>query len=155
MPFALGQRWISDTETDLGLGTVVAVEGRMVTLLFPATGENRMYAKEEAPVTRVSFNVGDQIASHEDWTMTVEEVQEKDGLLIYVGVRTDNDEPVALKEVFLNNFIKFNKPQDRLFAGQIDRMSRFTLRYEALINQHQRRRNPTRGLAGGRVSLAG
>ncbi|MGU5676547.1 RNA polymerase-associated protein RapA [Aeromonas hydrophila] len=153
MPFALGQRWISDTETDLGLGTVVAVEGRMVTLLFPATGENRMYAKEEAPVTRVSFNVGDQIASHEDWTMTVEEVQEKDGLLIYVGARTDNDEPVALKEVFLNNFIKFNKPQDRLFAGQIDRMSRFTLRYEALINQHQRRRNPTRGLAGGRVSL--
>ena len=153
MPFALGQRWISDTETDLGLGTVVAVEGRMVTLLFPATGENRMYAKEEAPVTRVSFNVGDQIASHEDWTMTVEEVQEKDGLLIYVGVRTDNDEPVALKEVFLNNFIKFNKPQDRLFAGQIDRMSRFTLRYEALVNQHQRRRNPTRGLAGGRVSL--
>ena len=153
MPFALGQRWISDTETDLGLGTVVAVEGRMVTLLFPATGENRMYAKEEAPVTRVSFNVGDQIASHEDWTMTVDEVQEKDGLLIYVGVRTDNDEPVALKEVFLNNFIKFNKPQDRLFAGQIDRMSRFTLRYEALINQHQRRRNPTRGLAGGRVSL--
>lgn len=153
MPFALGQRWISDTETDLGLGTVVAVEGRMVTLLFPATGENRMYAKEEAPVTRVSFNVGDQIASHEDWTMTVEEVQEKDGLLIYVGMRTDNDEPVALKEVFLNNFIKFNKPQDRLFAGQIDRMSRFTLRYEALINQHQRRRNPTRGLAGGRVSL--
>ena len=90
MPFALGQRWISDTETDLGLGTVVAVEGRMVTLLFPATGENRMYAKEEAPVTRVSFNVGDQIASHEDWTMTVDEVQEKDGLLIYVGVRTDN-----------------------------------------------------------------
>lgn len=153
MPFALGQRWISDTETDLGLGTVVAVEGRMVTLLFPATGENRMYAKEEAPVTRVSFNVGDQIASHEDWTMMVEEVQEKDGLLIYVGVRTDNDEPVALKEVFLNNFIKFNKPQDRLFAGQIDRMSRFTLRYEALLNQHKRRRNPTRGLAGGRVSL--
>ncbi|HDO1327869.1 TPA: RNA polymerase-associated protein RapA [Aeromonas veronii] len=153
MPFALGQRWISDTETDLGLGTVVAVEGRMVTLLFPATGENRMYAKEEAPVTRVSFNVGDQIASHEDWTMTVEEVQEKNGLLIYVGVRTDNDEPVALKEVFLNNFIKFNKPQDRLFAGQIDRMSRFTLRYEALVNQHKRRLNPTRGLAGGRVSL--
>ncbi|WP_421246674.1 RNA polymerase-associated protein RapA [Aeromonas sanarellii] len=153
MPFALGQRWISDTETDLGLGTVVAVEGRMVTLLFPATGENRMYAKEEAPVTRVSFNVGDQIASHEDWIMTVEEVQEKDGLLIYVGTRTDTDEPVVLKEVFLNNFIKFNKPQDRLFAGQIDRMSRFTLRYEALVNQHQRRRNPTRGLAGGRVSL--
>ncbi|WP_043597052.1 RNA polymerase-associated protein RapA [Aeromonas diversa] len=153
MPFALGQRWISDTETDLGLGTVVAVEGRMITLLFPATGENRMYAKEDAPVTRVRFNEGDQVTSHEEWVMTVEQVQEKEGLLIYVGTRNDTQEPVALKEVFLSNFIKFNKPQDRLFAGQIDRMSRFTLRYESLINQHQRRLNPTRGLAGGRVSL--
>ncbi|MHA7002825.1 RNA polymerase-associated protein RapA [Aeromonas schubertii] len=153
MPFALGQRWISDTETDLGLGTVVAVEGRMITLLFPATGENRMYAKEDAPVTRVRFNEGDQVTSHEEWVMTVEQVQEKEGLLIYVGTRNDTEEPVALKEVFLSNFIKFNKPQDRLFAGQIERMSRFTLRYESLINQHQRRLNPTRGLAGGRVSL--
>ncbi|KUE79823.1 RNA polymerase-associated protein RapA [Aeromonas schubertii] len=153
MPFALGQRWISDTETDLGLGTVVAVEGRMITLLFPATGENRMYAKEDAPVTRVRFNEGDQVTSHEEWVMTVEQVQEKEGLLIYIGTRNDTEEPVALKEVFLSNFIKFNKPQDRLFAGQIERMSRFTLRYESLINQHQRRLNPTRGLAGGRVSL--
>ncbi|MBU2114518.1 MAG: hypothetical protein KKE94_12210, partial [Gammaproteobacteria bacterium] len=29
MKFALGQRWISDTESDLGLGTIVAAEGRM------------------------------------------------------------------------------------------------------------------------------
>ncbi|ALP40393.1 ATP-dependent helicase [Aeromonas schubertii] len=131
----------------------MAVEGRMITLLFPATGENRMYAKEDAPVTRVRFNEGDQVTSHEEWVMTVEQVQEKEGLLIYVGTRNDTEEPVALKEVFLSNFIKFNKPQDRLFAGQIERMSRFTLRYESLINQHQRRLNPTRGLAGGRVSL--
>ena len=42
MPFALGQRWISDTESELGLGTVVAVEGRMVTVLFAAADENRL-----------------------------------------------------------------------------------------------------------------
>lgn len=29
MPFTLGQRWISDTESELGLGTVVAVDARM------------------------------------------------------------------------------------------------------------------------------
>ena len=34
MPFTLGQRWISDTESELGLGTVVATDARMVTLLF-------------------------------------------------------------------------------------------------------------------------
>ncbi len=153
MSFALGQRWISDTETDLGLGTVVAMEGRMVTLLFPASGENRIYAKEEAPVTRVQFHPGDVITSHEEWTLKVESVEETQGLLTYLGTREDNGEPVALKEVFLSHFLKFNKPQDRLFAGQIDRLSRFALRYQALTHQHARRRSPTRGLAGGRVSL--
>ena len=153
MPFALGQRWISDTETDLGLGTVVALEGRMVTLLFPASGENRIYAKDDAPVTRVQFHVGDTVTSHEEWQLEITDVEEQQGLLIYHGTRLDTDEPCSLKEVFLSHFLKFNKPQDRLFAGQIDRLSRFSLRYQALVHQHARRRSPTRGLAGGRVSL--
>ncbi len=33
MPFTLGQRWISDTESELGLGTVVAVD-RELSLYF-------------------------------------------------------------------------------------------------------------------------
>ena len=53
MPFSLGQRWISDTESELGLGTVVAVEGRMVTVMFSATDENRMFSRADAPLTRV------------------------------------------------------------------------------------------------------
>ena len=56
MPFTLGQRWISDTESELGLGTVVALDTRMITLLFPATGENRLYARNDSPITRVMFN---------------------------------------------------------------------------------------------------
>ncbi|WP_409422185.1 RNA polymerase-associated protein RapA [Pseudaeromonas sp. ZJS20] len=153
MAFGLGQRWISDTETDLGLGTVVAVDGRMVTLLFPASGENRIYAKEDAPVTRVQFHAGDTITSHEEWMLKVETVEEQQGLLTYHGIRQDTGEAASLKEVFLSNFLKFNKPQDRLFAGQVERLSRFSLRYQALTHQHARRLSPTRGLAGGRVSL--
>lgn len=57
MPFTLGQRWISDTESELGLGTVVAMDARTVTLLFPSTGENRLYARSDSPVTRVMFNL--------------------------------------------------------------------------------------------------
>ena len=49
MPFTLGQRWISDTESELGLGTVVALDARMVTLLFPAIGENRLYSRNDSP----------------------------------------------------------------------------------------------------------
>ena len=43
--FSLGQRWLSETETDLGLGVVTAVDGRQVSVMFPSTGETRMYAK--------------------------------------------------------------------------------------------------------------
>ena len=117
----------------------------MVSLLFPASGENRIYAKDDAPVTRVQFHVGDTITSHEDWQLKVEDIAQESGLLIYKGTRTDTGEPAVLKEVFLNNFLKFNKPQDRLFAGQIDRLSRFSLRFQALVHQHARRLSPTRG----------
>ncbi|MHA6963216.1 RNA polymerase-associated protein RapA [Zobellella denitrificans] len=153
MPFSLGQRWISDTETDLGLGTIVAIDVRMVTMLFPACGENRMYAKDDAPVTRVMFNPGDTISSHEDWELEVADVTEQDGLLTYHGTRLDTGEPASLKETFLNHFIKLNKPQERLFAGQIDKIGRFNLRYQALTHQFNQRRSPLRGLASGRVSL--
>ena len=87
MPFTLGQRWISDTESELGLGTVVAVDARTVTLLFPSTGENRLYARSDSPVTRVMFNPGDTITSHDGWQMQVEEVKEENGLLTYIGTR--------------------------------------------------------------------
>lgn len=153
MPFSLGQRWISDTETDLGLGTVVAIDVRMVTMLFPACGENRMYAINDAPVTRVMFNPGDVISSHEDWELEVESVSEQDGLLVYHGKRLDTEEETSLKETFLNHFIKLNKPQERLFAGQIDKIGRFNLRYQALIHQFNQRRSPLRGLGSGRIGL--
>ncbi|MFO6423695.1 RNA polymerase-associated protein RapA [Motilimonas sp. KMU-193] len=153
MSFALGQRWISDTESDLGLGTVVAIEGRVVTLLFPASGENRNYAKDDAPVTRVMFNIGDEVLSHEDWSLIVSDIEEENGLITYIGTRTDNQEAVSLRETMLNNFIKFNKPQDRLFAGQIDRTEHFVLRYRALQHQHQQQQSELRGLMGARVDL--
>lgn len=128
MNFSLGQRWISDTESDLGLGTVVAIEGRQVSILFPASGENRVYSTAEAPVTRVAFNPGDVIKSVEEWELEVESIEVQGELLCYVGTRVDNGEEAKLKETFLDHFIKFNKPQDRLFAGQVDRFDRYTLR---------------------------
>jgi ATP-dependent helicase HepA len=48
-----GQRWISDSEAELGLGTVLAQDGRLLTVLYPATGETRQYSLRNAPLTRV------------------------------------------------------------------------------------------------------
>ncbi len=154
MTFALGQRWISDTESDLGLGTVVALDARTVTLLFAASEENRVYARSDAPVTRVAFNVGDVIDAQEGWSLKVEQIVEDNGVLSYLGMRTDTEESgVVLREIMLSNQIRFNKPQDKLFAGQIDRMDNFVLRYRALTNQYQQHKSPMRGLCGMRAGL--
>ena len=67
--FAIGQRWISESENGLGLGVVVGVDQRTVTLLFPAADEQRVYAFASAPLTRVLFNAGDHIKSHEGWQL--------------------------------------------------------------------------------------
>ena len=154
MTFALGQRWISDTETDLGLGTVVALDARTVTVMFAASEENRVYARSDAPVTRVIFNVGDVIDSQEGWSLKIQEVVQDQGLVSYLGVREDNaEEGVVLREIMLSNQIRFNKPQDKLYAGQIDRMDNFVLRYRALVNQYQQHKSPMRGLCGMRAGL--
>ncbi|MEL4282343.1 MULTISPECIES: RNA polymerase-associated protein RapA [Shewanella] len=153
MPFALGQRWISDTESELGLGTVVQVEGRMVTVLFPATGENRMFSRNEAPLTRVIYNPGDTVESHEGWSLAVEELTEKDGLVVYHGIHSETGEKASLRETLLNHNIRFNKPQDRLFAGQIDRLDRFGIRYQCQLLRHQLATSDLLGLQGPRVGL--
>ncbi|MGO1297605.1 MAG: RNA polymerase-associated protein RapA [Vibrio sp.] len=154
MTFALGQRWISDTESDLGLGTVVAIDARTVSVMFAASEENRVYARHDAPVTRVTFNVGDVIDSQEGWQLHVEDISEDQGVLTYLGTRMDTQEPnISLREIFLSHQIRFNKPQDKLFAGQVDRMDNFVLRYRALHNQYQQQKSPMRGLCGMRAGL--
>ncbi|WP_070963151.1 RNA polymerase-associated protein RapA [Vibrio sonorensis] len=154
MTFALGQRWISDTESDLGLGTVVAIDARTVTLMFAASEENRVYARNDAPVTRVVFHQGDTIECQQGWSLKVEQVVEQDSLFSYVGTREDTGEQeVVVREIMLSNQIRFNKPQDKLFAGQIDRMDNFVLRYRALSNQYEQHKSPMRGLCGMRAGL--
>ena len=153
MSFFLGQRWISDTESDQGLGTVVAVEGRFVTILFTATGESRQYSIKEAPLTRVIFNVGDLVPSHEGFSVSIAEVVEKDNLYTYIGKRSDTNEDIQLKEMLLDHFIKFNKPHDRLLNGQFDRLDWYQLRKESLKKQCQQQQSELSGLCGARVNL--
>ena len=153
MPFALGQRWISDAESELGLGTVVQIEGRMVSLLFPAADENRMFARDDAPLTRVMFNPGDKIESHEGWNMIVSHIEENKGLILYHGEHEETGETISLRETLLSHNIRLNKPQDRLFAGQIDRLDHFGVRYQSQLLRHKLATSDLLGLQGPRVGL--
>lgn len=150
--FIPGQRWISDAELQMGLGTVLSVEHRTVTVVFLATAETRTYAKQSAPLTRVAFRPGDKIRSHEGWTLCVETVHEKAGLLTYTGKKTDGS-PAVLPEGELDNLIRLNRPAERLFTGQIDADKWFDLRYETLAHAGRLARSDLRGLTGGRTSL--
>ena len=83
--FIPGQRWISNTESELGLGLILEVSFKRVTVLFLASDEQRIYASDNAPLTRVSFAVGDIIESIDEEELTVTRLIEKKGLIIYVG----------------------------------------------------------------------
>ena len=117
--FIPGQRWISDTELQMGLGTVLAAEHRTVTLVFLATGETRIYARQTAPLTRVRFGPGDRVPSHDGWTLKVESVVERNGLLTYVGT-DDHGRRAELEEGELDNHIQLNRPGERQDAGGAD-----------------------------------
>jgi ATP-dependent helicase HepA len=150
--FVPGQRWISNTESELGLGIVVESANRRVEISFPAAGESRTYAVDNAPVSRVQYEVGQKVSSEHGQQLMIEEVLENNGCLIYRGL-DDAGNMLVLAELDLNSFVQFSKPQDRLFAGQIDRNRAFQLRCDTLENLRRQQQSPVRGLLGARVQL--
>ena len=142
-----GQRWMSESEPELGLGTVMEVEQGRVRLLFPAAGEARQYAVGNAPLKRVRFKEGDNVRTYDDETFLVKAVIEEEGSLTYVG------EKRKIREAELNDHISLRGAEERLFSGQIDDSEDFDLRVRTLQNQHFRRKSPVRGFIGGRIDL--
>jgi ATP-dependent helicase HepA len=141
----VGQRWISETEPELGLGKVLQVEGRTILMGFAISQVIRRYAAASAPIKRVRFRPGDRVTGAEGQRVVIQTVSEKEGLLIYHGKN------VQLSESDLSDRISFSAPQDRLSASQIDANELFDLRYQARLMQQHIRRSPARGFVGGRV----
>ena len=152
MLYAIGQRWVSQTEPKLGLGIITEIASRRVAINFPAVGESRTYAADNAPISRVSYKPGDVIANHEDREFTVQSVDES-GPLIHYQVVGANGERVTLSEVELNCFIQFTSPLQRLVSGHYDRNMAFRLRYESVQHKHRLQQSSVRGLLGSRTSL--
>lgn len=146
--FHPGQRWISVSEPELGLGEVRTVGPRTVTLHFAATRESRQYvASADAPLRRAAFRAGDTIRTKAHCDAVVDTVTERDGLLVYRAGGRD------ISETALSDTLSFSSPTTRLFAGQFDGSSVFELRVAALTHQHERRKSAVRGFTGGRIDL--
>ena len=81
--FVIGQRWVSHSDTALGLGIVTDISGRRVTLGFPAADEERTYAIDNAPLSRIVYQQGEEIETFDGERYTVRAVEDLDGVLVY------------------------------------------------------------------------
>lgn len=150
--FTPGQRWINDADSQMGLGTVLEVEHRTISVLFMATGETLTYAKQSAPLTRVIFAAGDTIQSIDGLSMQVTSVESHEGLLTYCGISQQGHE-IRIEEIELDHAIQLSRPTERLFTGQIDQPHWFELRYQTLLQENRLAHSDLRGLTGARTSL--
>ncbi len=144
--FVPGQRWISSAEPELGLGTVLRVEGRGVQVLFAKAGILRPYAIDSAPLLRAEFRAGQRVAG-KGIAFLVERVEIREGILIYRG------EGRELEEGQLDDEQSVSQADDRLIGGRTDTVAQFELRIQALQRRAAARRSPTWGLSSARIGL--
>ncbi|HNR90914.1 MAG TPA: RNA polymerase-associated protein RapA [Dokdonella sp.] len=141
-----GQRFLSNAEPELGLGTLVRIEGRSVQVLFATAGVLRRYAAHSAPIARAEFRPGQKITG-KGMSFVVERVGECDGLLVYHG------DGKTLSEAELDDNQAMSRADERLIAGRVDRADRFDFRLEALLRRAQALRSPAWGLESARIDL--
>jgi ATP-dependent helicase HepA len=145
--FEVGQRWISDTESDLGLGMVQEVDFRQVAILYPAADEVRRYAKDQAPLTRIKFGIEDTVTLEDESTLTITEIQEMNGILFY------GDADRIIPETQLSGHIQLSQASERLLAGQVDNSKAYELRLRALQMKSKLEARKHYGLVGSRTTL--
>ncbi len=146
MQFVPGQRWISNAEPELGLGTVLRVDGRQVQVLYAKTGVLRHYAAHAAPLSRAAFRLGDRISAN-GTSFVVDKVEEHDGALRYFGAGQ------AVPEGALDDVQSVSKADDRLVTGRVDPNDAFELRVEALERRAAARSSPAWGVQSARIDL--
>lgn len=145
--FVVGQRWMSETEPELGLGLLVEIQSKSLSFSFPQAQEIRTYGKTHPPVKRVRFVIDDEISLQDGRKLKVVSVEETEGILYYHTV----DE--VIPETALSAHLQFSKPEERFLNGFIDSHSLFTLRKETLQRKREILSHPLRGLLGGKISL--
>ncbi len=152
MEFVVGQRWVSQAEPLLGLGIVIEADSRHITVSFPASEEERMYAARQAPLARVSFEPGESFDDVDGNHYTVVDIEQVNGVNYYLAKNAAGEEQIV-PEPRLAGTIQLNSPSQRLFSGQFDRNTYFALRVAALHFRHQQQCASIGGLIGPRTSL--
>ena len=150
--FATGQRWISDTEPDLGLGMVTETDHRTVTFDFSAVDEIRRYARDSAPLSRLILNVGDPLLLGEVKVDITDIDITAAGTINYL-IRMPEGDIRPLPEAMLPDTLSMNRPLDRLMSGQFDPAHWFNLKQQSLALLGQAEASGLMGLCSARAEL--
>ncbi len=142
-----GQKWISTSEPELGLGTIMGSKGRDVIIIFSASGENRRYRIANAPLKRVIYKPGDIIRDNSGGKLVISEVKVDGNYLIYLCGQ------VSIHEQDLNADQTFGNPYDRLQSGSGCSVKDFDLRLDTHIYRHRALSKEGRGFFGPRAEL--
>ncbi len=152
MNYAIGQRWINTSDTELGIGTVLDIDGRLITLNFPVVEEDRTYAANNAPLARLEFRVGDTVQDREGREFIVLDVVEISGIFHYLARDSEGIEQ-DISETLLDVRVRVQHPEQRLLSAQGDSGNAFAVRLATLQNLNWLRKHPLHGLMGPRVDL--
>ena len=144
-PFVTGQRWASETEPELGLGSVSETDGRRVSIFFQGSQCTRIYAAAAAPLQRIIFKEGEMITTCDGEKFSVTSVFETKGLITY-GIKGG-----TISETHLSHTLSAPGPLAQLKNGRYDTPGRFDLRAQALTLRMASMASPVRGFLGGRV----
>jgi ATP-dependent helicase HepA len=131
----------------LGLGIVTHADERRVTLHFPAVEEERVYATDRAPLTRLLLKPGDQLTRMDGSVLTVVQLQEQTGLLTY-DARDTEGSIFPVSETELDAHIELNTPIERLLNNQLGKPRDFGLRMTTLEHAAAGEGFGLRGLLG-------
>ncbi|MDB5050850.1 MAG: SNF2-related protein [Fibrobacteres bacterium] len=145
--FVPGQRWISDSEPELGLGIILEIGFREVKISFRASNVVRVYMHRNAPLRRVRLKAGDRARSNSGKVFVVRTVKEAGGLLTYFG----DGEPLPEQELL--DRMTFSDPDKRLLAGQVGKAREFALRFRTHAFRRDMLGSRVRGLVGARMEL--
>ena len=150
--FFPGQRWVSHADSTLGLGIVTQADGRRVTLHFPAVEEERVYATDRAPLTRLELKPGDLLTRLDGSVLTVTERHDNDGVITYSAEDANGSEQ-RVSEAELDAHIELNTPVERLLNNQLGKPKDFGLRQTTLEHAATGDGFGLQGLLGARTAL--
>jgi len=128
--FTIGQKWTSKAEPELGVGQIIKTDFRSVTLLFPVSGEQRIYnSKDEPPLNRYILKIGEKATSIKGTSLFIEEIIEENGLLHYKSKgKTISEDTLSFKQQSEDDFVEV---LDKLFSKNFSSNFDFCLKEQA------------------------